>query len=95
MVPLRASCVRGRASLPFVTDTSVTSPESIISYSTSHIPHPTSHIPHPLWFCSPKGTWNSEAGQDNCNACPPGKFSSTLGSKECKVGALPKLSIAL
>jgi hypothetical protein len=34
--------------------------------------------------CSPKGTWNNEFGQDNCNPCAPGKYSNMIGSKECK-----------
>ena len=39
----------------------------------------------PFRFCSPKGSWNNEQAQDNCNPCAPGKYSNTLGSKECKV----------
>jgi len=43
------------------------------------------YILHPLSLvCSPKGTWNNEQAQDNCNPCAPGKYANTVGSRECK-----------
>ena len=35
--------------------------------------------------CSPKGTFNSDTAGDSCMPCAAGRFSPTLGSKECKV----------
>ena len=35
--------------------------------------------------CSPRGTFVDDVGQDSCLPCPPGKYSNTFGSKECKV----------
>ena len=52
-------------------------------------PHPTGPPPCPplSLSCSPKGTWNNEEAQDNCNPCAPGKYSNNLGSTECKTCA--------
>jgi len=41
----------------------------------------------PTLQCSPKGTWNNEEANDNCNPCAPGKYSNVLGAKECKTCA--------
>lgn len=48
--------------------------------------HPTPPRPKLPRVCSPKGTFNNEEAQDNCNPCPPGQYSNTLGARECKVG---------